>query len=93
MRYHVPCPHPDCSALIGVADGLPAGEYDCRCRSCKVRVSWTPYADRDSPPRLDLAQTAQNAPVSTLVSKRTAPPPNVESMAVSVAHNESECHQ
>ena len=39
------CPHPDCEGVIKIAWALPAGVYDCPCKTCSIRVSWTTYAD------------------------------------------------
>lgn len=55
IKHEVPCPHPHCDGKIRVADGLPAGVYDCPCKSCQVRLSWSPYSDRSQPPRVTMA--------------------------------------
>lgn len=53
-RYTVDCPHPACETELRVPGDAPAGEYQCQCHSCTVRLSWatkltgerTPYVVR-----------------------------------------------
>lgn len=50
------CPHPGCGASIPVKLTLPAGEYQCRCHQCIVRLSWATYLDGGNKPHLMLVE-------------------------------------
>lgn len=52
--YKVECPHPQCQANLGIRYNLPAGDYQCHCHSCMVRLSWDNYLSGDLVPRLTL---------------------------------------
>ncbi len=39
--HEVDCPHSDCGTRMRVRGYPPAGEYDCKCKSIKVRLSWS----------------------------------------------------
>jgi hypothetical protein len=41
MTITVECPHPDCRGQIKIGAGLPAGVYDCICRTVEVRLEWS----------------------------------------------------
>ncbi len=56
VTHECECPHPDCQATLKVTDGVPAGEYDCKCKSCKVRLSWASYIGQAPKPYLTLVE-------------------------------------
>lgn len=55
------CPQPGCGATIPVKVDLPAGEYQCRCHQCVVRLSWATYLEGGNKPHLTLVDKASNA--------------------------------
>ncbi len=61
--HELKCPHPDCDATMHVRNHLAAGEYDCICGGCVVKLSWATYQQGGRKPYLTLAQprTAQEA--------------------------------
>jgi len=56
LAHECECPHPDCEATLKVKNGLPAGEYQCLCHSCTVRVSWAYYQEHGYKPYLTLVE-------------------------------------
>lgn len=54
--HELECPHPDCQGILKMHDGVPAGEYDCKCKSCKVRLSWAYYQGHGYKPYLTLVE-------------------------------------
>jgi len=57
MTAAVECPHPDCKGQIKIGSDLPAGVYDCICRTVEVRLEWSP-----SGPTLSLSGPARYLP-------------------------------
>ena len=55
-RHEVTCPHPECQGKMFIPDDLPAGEYDCICKSLKVRVVWASYLSGERKPYLGIAK-------------------------------------
>lgn len=54
--HRLPCPHPQCAGGINVRNSLPADEYLCPCKACKVRLTWATYLDRGRVPHVALVQ-------------------------------------
>lgn len=57
--HKIKCPHPDCHALLSVRDGLPGGEYQCKCHGCTIRLSWAVYLREGNKPYLTLVEKAK----------------------------------
>lgn len=57
--YEAACPHPDCEATLKVNGALPEGEYDCKCKGCKVRLGWATYMQGGRKPYLTLVTDRQ----------------------------------
>jgi len=56
QKYIVKCPHSDCQKNIKFSDNVPAGEHDCLCRHCKIRLSWSTYLSGERKPALTLVE-------------------------------------
>lgn len=56
-KHRVPCPHPDCGALLVIEHGLPAGTYLCHCHAVQIALEWrAPYPYVPLQPYLSVAK-------------------------------------
>ena len=57
-KHAVPCPHPDCKAVLALAPDAKAGIYVCPCQGVLVELEWRAPATYAAPqPYLSLAET------------------------------------
>lgn len=40
QKFEAKCPHPDCAAILRIRASTPDGEYECICRSQRVKLTW-----------------------------------------------------
>ncbi len=59
-KHAIPCPHPDCGALLFLAPDAPAGAYDCICHAVRITLEWRAPAPYVQPqPYLSLTETKE----------------------------------
>ena len=63
-RQEVKCPHPQCDAILKIPAHWPAGEYDCICKTCKVRLSWSTGVNMERRPFVELVTKDEVQPIN-----------------------------
>lgn len=55
------CPHPDCHEVSKNLEPLthPAGDYDCKCRAIKIRLSWAWSLEKGPYPYVEMVKDAK----------------------------------
>jgi len=54
--HEVKCPQTGCEGVLKVKASLPAGEYQCKCHHCTVKLSWAMHLARGRVPWLVLVE-------------------------------------
>ncbi len=54
--HEVDCPHSDCGTRMRIRGYPPAGEYDCKCKVKRLRLSWSTSMTFERKPYLTLIE-------------------------------------